>query len=299
MHSVLLVSALLLAAFATCTESGQAVDVFLIGGQSNATGQGYLRHLPNGVAPDPKVMLFHSNQIHSGGKAMAWIPLRGASESPDRFGPELGFGNRMAQLQPHRRIAIIKHAYSGSNLYKDWHPGANAADTAHFGPHFARFVETVDAGLAALKAKGLAPRIRAMLWQQGEGDASAKAPKGTAQRYAANLTHFIRRVRKQFAAPDMLFAYGHVLPVGSGPLRAAVRQAQTDLSHDSGGPAAVPGALLVHTDGLSLRANDPETPYPWDKIHFGTAGTLELGHRFAQRIHQADGRTAPPSLGVR
>jgi len=86
------------------------VDVYLIGGQSNATGQGYMANLPQGVAPDQRVMLFHSSgHLKSGAEPNTWIPLRQASESPDRFGPELGFGNRLQQLQPDRKIAIIKH----------------------------------------------------------------------------------------------------------------------------------------------------------------------------------------------
>ncbi|OGV68239.1 MAG: hypothetical protein A3K19_12245 [Lentisphaerae bacterium RIFOXYB12_FULL_65_16] len=110
------------------------VDVYLIGGQSNATGQGYLANLPDGVIPDARVLLFHSGgHLHSGTEPNTWLPLRQASESPDRFGPELGFGNRLQELEPDRKLAIIKHACSGTSLFKDWAPGSDAADRVHFG----------------------------------------------------------------------------------------------------------------------------------------------------------------------
>jgi hypothetical protein len=66
-----------------------------------------------------------------------WIPLRAASESPDRFGPELGFGKRLAELFPAKKSALIKHAHSGTNLHAKWVPGTEADDRAHVRPQFA------------------------------------------------------------------------------------------------------------------------------------------------------------------
>jgi hypothetical protein len=99
----------MLAADTPQPEAGRPIDVYLIGGQSNATGQGYMRNLPPGFKIDTDVMLFNSGRPHldSGAAPFTWLPLRQASESPDRFGPELGFGNRIAELRPGVKIAII------------------------------------------------------------------------------------------------------------------------------------------------------------------------------------------------
>jgi len=35
-----------------------------------------------------------------------------------------------------------------------------------------------------------------------------------------------------------------------------------------------------------LRANDPGTCYPTDKIHFGTQGQLDLGKLMADKVHE-------------
>jgi hypothetical protein len=273
----------------SAAEPAKPIDVYLIAGQSNATGQGYMANLPDGFRPNPKVLLFHSGKPHldSGTEPNTWLPLHQASESPDRFGPELGFGNRLAELRPGRPIALIKHAHSGTNLYQDWEPGKNAADVDHFGPQFKTFIETVQRGLKALRAQGYEPTLRGMVWQQGESDAKNE---GTASDYGKNLARFIARVREQFQAPDMLFIYGYVLPPpNAGHNRDLVRQGEKEVDQDSGAALAVKGAFVVATDDLSQRADDRNTRYPGDHVHFGTAGTLELGRRMADKMvdHQS------------
>jgi len=284
-------STFLLLMFAVCAAA--QTDVYLLGGQSNATGQGYMRNLPDGWTPDARVLLFASegkrvNPEHPGGglksgaEAYAWIPLHQASESPDRFGPELGFGNRMQELTPNRHVAIVKHAWSGTNLYKDWSPGKDASDSANWGSQFGAFVDTVNQAMAQLNRRGVHPVIRGMLWQQGESDAA-----DAARQYAANLTHFIARVREQFQAPDLVFIYGYVCPPpGKRGGCEVIRQAERDLDQISGSRLAVRNAFVVETDDLSQRADDPGTPLPGDHVHFGSAGTLGLGQRFAERMYQ-------------
>ena len=266
------------------------VDVYLIGGQSNATGQGYSKNIPSSFTINTKVQIYHSSSIVSGGAANSWITLRAASEGSDscnlglRFGPELGFGNAIQSAYPTRAIYIIKHAVSNTGLVDNWAPGANASDTAHFGPQFQTFVATVNGGLKALKDKGLNPIIRAMLWQQGERDVDIGGT--AASNYGKNLAAFIARVRAQWSAPDMLFVYGYIYPASNfGTARDQVRQGEADVDQDSGNVLAVKGAFVVTDDNLSLRANDPNTCLPNDKIHFGTQGQLDLGKLMATKVH--------------
>jgi lysophospholipase L1-like esterase len=272
------------------------IDVYLIAGQSNATGQGYMANLPKDFKIDQHVLLFNSGLPHlnSGLAADVWLPLHQASESPDRFGPELGFGNRLRKLFPTHQIALIKHAHSGTNLYAEWNPGADSADTAHWGPQFKTFVDTVTAGIRALRDKGYTPTIRGMIWQQGESDNT----DNHAGDYGANLAHFISRVRQQFSTPQLRFVYGYVYPPPcTDQGRDLIRQGEHDVDQNSGSPLAVKGALLVATDDLSQRADDPNSPLPDDHIHFGTAGILGLGVRMADKIAAIDvSATTPPTV---
>jgi len=268
--TLLILSFLLPAALAQA--AGINVDVFLLGGQSNAGGRGVISELPDtSVLYNPGIMLYHSASINSGQPAYQWTTLRPAPNAAGYFGPEIGFGNRMAELYPDRQIAIIKHAVGGTSLGADWNPGVNSSDISHFGPQYTIFVETVNSGINTLIAQGYTPVIRGMLWQQGERDArySAQGPV-----YDRNLSHFIKRVRAQFNAPSMPFLFGQVLPVALAgyDYRDQVRQGQLNVDQDSGHIFATDGARLVLTDDLPMNS---------DNLHISAAGQIELGTRFA------------------
>lgn len=262
------------------------IDVYLIGGQSNATGQGYMKNIPSDFHIDESVLFFYSKKLGAGGNPMEWGPLCQASETPDKFGVELSMGTILKQQNPTKEIALIKHALSGSNLYQQWNPGEDNKDSKHFGPEYKKFVATVKKGLKELKKKGYSPTIKAMVWQQGEADARDIAGMQNSLEYGNNLRHFIHRVRQQFDIPEMHFVYGYVIPV---PLerftgREQVREAQKNIDQNSGNSLALKNAFVIETDDLPLRCDEPNSPYSDDKVHFNTFGVLELGKRFAEKI---------------
>lgn len=263
------------------------IEVYLIGGQSNATGQGYMANLSDTMTVDKQVLLFHSGLPHlnSGMPPYTWQPLHQASESPDRFGPELSFGTALKRLRPTANIAIIKHAHSGTNLFNDWNAAKNDEDTLAQGVQYKEFIQTVNAGLDSLRKRGYHPIIKGMLWQQGESDADKGGE--VSKNYGQNLKHLISRIRKQLHARNMIFVYGYVYPPPNhGKDIGEVRQAEHDLDQDAKTSLSTRKAYVVNTNGLSLRANDPNTPYPNDIIHFGTSGTWMLGLRMAYKMNQ-------------
>ena len=273
-------------AFSAKAQHNKEIEVYLIGGQSNATGQGYIANMTDTMQIDRRVFIFHSGKPHlnSGLPPFTIQPLHQASESPDRFGPELGFGSKLQKLRGKAQIALIKHAHSGTDLYNQWNPGKNKADTSDWGVQYKIFVKTVSAGLDSLRRRGYYPVIKGMLWQQGENDAD----KGDtiSKQYGKNLKHFFERVREQFDAPKMLFVYGYVYPPpNTGEGISQVRQAEHDIDQDSKTSISVKRAFVVQTDDLSQRADDPHTPYPKDHIHFGTKGTWDLGVRMAEKMN--------------
>ncbi len=258
------------------------VDIYLVAGQSNAAGRGILANLPGGFVPDNRAWLYHSPHLKSTSPALTWAPLRAATEQAGWFGPELSLGTRLQQLARDRPVAIIKHAFSATDLAGAWNPGKDPADRAHWGMQFEAFVGTVEAGLRAMRDMGFEPTIRGMAWQQGESDADFLKPS---QDYAANLARFIARVREQFRSPDMVFVYGFVLPFpNKQPFREQVRMAQGAVDQDSGSPWAVKKAFVVFTDDLSHIAHDANSPDPNDHVHIGTAGMIELGRRMAETM---------------
>jgi iduronate 2-sulfatase len=265
--------------------------VFLLAGQSNMEGVGVAAEAPANLLAQPAVRLYHSPTVHSALPANQWNPLKPAGISATNFGPELAFAYRVAEAFPSESIALIKHAKGGTKLTTEpldyevtsWHPGTNAADAASFGTEFATFVRTVTNALAALRAQGDTPVLSGMLWVQGEADATLAAT-GTA--YEQNLTRFIRRVREQFAAPDLPFVCAQILPYQTRPGSVAVRQALADIDQDSGSPAAQPHAFVIRTEGLGVNT---------DSVHFNTPGQLGLGALLADSmVHRGLGHASPP-----
>jgi hypothetical protein len=269
--------------------------VYILAGQSNMTGQGYMKNLPPHFVINRKVLLYHSpGDLRDNAPADTWIHLRQAAESPDRFGPELSFGNRIQQFFPHHHIALIKDAWTSTDLEHHWNPGKNRTDKADWGPQFKELVQTVDSGMKSLRKLGYSPHIVGMLWQQGENDAF-DGTKVSAQ-YGWNLYHFIHRVRQQFRVPHMLFVYGLVIPqpdmglfTVNAQCRALVRLGEREVAHNSKSPLAVHGAYLVNTNDLELRAQDPKVPIPYlkrDHLHFGTMGQIDLGYLYADSMYR-------------
>ena len=266
--------------------SAQEVDVFLIGGQSNATGQGYVRNIPAIFKVDTTVWFYYSRFLNQGEGGGQWTALCQASETRDKFGVELSLGTKLQSLYPERRIALIKHALSGSNLYKQWNPGNRSGDIR--GEEYVKFVETVKNALVDLKKQGYRPIIRAMVWQQGEADARDIAGMDQSRRYGPNLKNFIEQVRKEFGCEDMLFVYGTVMPLAAPRFtgRELVKEAQAAIDEGSGSELSIKNALLIPADDLQMRCNDYKTPMPKDDVHLGTYGILTLGERFADAIYQ-------------
>lgn len=267
----------------------QEVDVILIGGQSNATGQGYISNLPRSFEVDRSVMFYYSKYLNRGKGSEQWLPLCQASETDDKFGVELSLGTALQKYFPDRKIALIKHALSDSNLYSQWNPGNGETEA---GEEFRKWLETVYQGLNKLKEKGFIPVIRAMVWQQGEGDAREIAGMENSRKYGENLRNLILRIREDLHAPGMLFVYGEVMPMAAErfPGRELVRKAQVLVAEDSRSQLSVKNAFWVEGDDLQMRRSDYHTPIPQDDVHLGTFGVLTLGERFAEVIFKNSGR---------
>lgn len=267
----------------------QEVDVILIGGQSNATGQGYISNLPRSFEVDRSVMFYYSKYLNRGKGSEQWLPLCQASETDDKFGVELSLGTALQKYFPDRKIALIKHALSGSNLYSQWNPGNGETEA---GEEYRKWLETVYQGLNKLKEKGFIPVIRAMVWQQGEGDAREIAGMENSRKYGENLRNLILRIREDLHAPGMLFVYGEVMPMAAErfPGRELVRKAQVLVAEDSRSQLSVKNAFWVEGDDLQMRRSDYHTPIPQDDVHLGTFGVLTLGERFAEVIFKNSGR---------
>ena len=220
----------------------------MLAGQSNMIGYG-----PVGAELAPEWRRGPANvRIHKG---EGWGPM---ATGEGGFGPEVGFGHAMAAARPGTEFLLIKPLFGLGSLWEDWRPPGTGRGPE--GPHYRALMDMVALALAD-EPLG---KIAGMLWMQGEADAHFDLVR--AENYEANLAVFIASVRKDLAA-DMAFVIGQLAATPVWAYHAIVREAQVKVA------AATGRTAVFDTDDLPLCD---------DRMHYNTAGSLELGRRFAR-----------------
>lgn len=257
LHWICPVIVLLVGSFAQAA----TLQVFLVGGQSNAVGRGSTSTLPANLQdPQPDIPYYFST-----GAGLTTLRPR-----ETEFGPEITFGRGMADYfaTTGEQIALLKYAVGGTNLFSEWKAGGSGMATSD-GTVYQDFQATIGAGLAALQAAnpGVTLALRGMIWMQGESDAIATQSAN----YQGNLTAFIGDIRLTYGA-DLPFVIGRlsVAQTGTGSEvdRNNVRTAQDNVAAND------PFTALVNTDSFGLS----------DNLHFDGAGQQALGSAFASSM---------------
>ncbi len=288
---------LLLGVFAACTHSGSrdagtVRDLVIVAGQSNAVGfDAYAPELP----PDPadKDVMFWWRvgdpppDEHDVSSGRAWSQLqpqpRGAPlETPTAearkqtprqygnfkhpaggFGPEMGFAREL-RAREGRPLAILKVAFSGTDVARDWNP----EETGAVGACYRALRDEAQAAIAAARAQGVTLRLRALLWVQGESDAN----RTDAPVYAESLGRMLTRLRADLNAPALPALIGVNTRFGNDRnafMPVIVEQQRALAARDR-------WCRYVDTAGA-------ETLVP-SHTHFTAKGTLEIGRRFATAL---------------
>lgn len=227
--------------------------VFLLGGQSNMTGNGpKTSDLTEAQqAPQDDVWIYGGADE----SATKLGPLQPGWGSP--YGPEISFGRSIADGRPHENFTLIKYSKGGTNLHTDWDPAT--------GNMYSRFKTTVGFGLEALTQAGHSYEVVGMLWTQGERDAGHER---TTAEYEADLNEFIADIRTRYGAGVAFFISRlSIQQTGREPGLHDIRAAQDNVA------AADPNAYLIDTDSFELAGDD---------LHFTGTGLVSLGNAFGQ-----------------
>jgi hypothetical protein len=308
-NKILTTALLLLILVASGRTNDPASDykLYFLGGQSNMSGYGFVRELPNTLLTEaPRVLIFTGRPAADnarGGGTGVWEPLRPghgtgfdtdgrANALTNRFGPELMFGRTMADLAPGSRIALVKYARDSTSLqagasgYGNWDPefaegdGINQFDHARTAIRnaFSTFDIDGDGRRDRLVPAGI-------IWMQGEADALHS--RAAAEAYEANLKRLMDHLRATLRVGE--------LPVVVGKIT------------DSG--MAADGSNMDHIDIVqraqeSFARNDAcasfvtitdELDYLDDGWHYDTDGFLRLGAAFAKAVHALEASCPSPS----
>lgn len=300
------------AAVATCAHADDYY-VYLLVGQSNMNGYGYVSELPKPLNTEIEGARIFLGQLKEDQRpvdgAGHWSPVipglgKGAETGnealtpSDRFGPELTFAARMRDLRPSENVAIIKYAKGGSGLdvrragSGTWDPH----DTRGEGPtrginQYDHALATIDRALKARDIDGdgeedtLIPA--GIVWMQGETDATDKS---AADDYAENLAEIAELFRAALRRDDLPFVIGRITDSKKDAPRAErmwpfadiVRQAQEKVSLE---------------DGHALLVTNTDTYGYSDAAHYDTKGYIDLGKQFAEAVHtlrmKAEHQNAP------
>ena len=268
--------------------------LYYLGGQSNMDGFGYNDELSQEHrGPIDGVMIYRGlsapDDDENGGIGL-WERLRPGfglgyatdgsdSQYSDRFGPELTFGHRIAELNPGTRIAIVKYSRGGTPLYRHasgygtWSPevpGRNQYDFALRTIHESRAIVDID-------GDGIRDRLvpSGIIWMQGEADAFDSEEAAAA--YEANLTRMMDLFRAALGVDDLPVVIGQITDSGmaddgtvmdwAGEVREAQRRYTT---------SDACAALVTVTN---------EFEYPDDDAwHYTSDGYIRMGLAFADAV---------------
>lgn len=200
------------------------VKVFILAGQSNMAGTGFVKADPkrNGgkgsleyLVKDP---LTASRFQHLVGKDGAWIVRDdvwihyldrsgwltvGFGGSMDQIGPELGFGHVVGDAydQP---VLLIKLAWGGKSLAQDFRPPSSGGTV---GPYYKEILTRTREVLDNLDKhfpnfKGRTTEIAGFGWHQGWND---RVNQAFNDEYEKNMANFIRDIRKDLGVKNLPF----------------------------------------------------------------------------------------------
>lgn len=282
-------------------EEGTTYKLYYLGGQSNMEGFGYNGELPSEAAMQSQnVMIFTGqmaldNETHGGvGIWQALQPGHGTgfktdgefNQLSDRFGPELLFGQTMAELAPESRIAIIKYALGGSGLaqgvgYGNWHPDFSQGVGINQYDHFLTTLRNALAH-ADIDGDGNADRLvpSGIVWMQGEADAFDS--QAAADEYRANIERLMGLLRAALRVDDMPVVVGKITDSGMSEDGSVMDYIETvQLAQQDFVSSDACAAYVTATEDLG---------YLDDAWHYDSAGFVRLGTAFAEAMSELESR---------
>lgn len=285
----------------TSIDDNQYINVYLIGGQSNAVGFGMdndreVQNSDSRYRTGFENVLYFSTQERWNGSRFdtEFVPVKiGYGVSTDRSGAEIGIASALGDNG--EMNAVIKCAWGATYLYPDYQANISKThgtwtspsyiedkdvDTSTnklIGRMYSWFEQTLAKGISKLIEDGYTPIIKGMWWMQGESEMSNPHHAGA---YKELLTYLINDVRDTVSTItdddyyDMPFVMG--LPKFNNingytpPHQDTVRNAMIE----------------VCTEGEVVNADyvDCMPLFQHDDWHFDAAGQKYLGEQFVEKV---------------
>jgi len=217
--------------------------IVVLAGQSNMAGRGFVEDADK--IPNPRIFKL----TREGNWARATEPIHYDKPSAG-VGPGRAFAERLVEADPTICVGLVPTACGGSSI-DDWEPGVYFGQTKS---------HPYDDALARTKRALEDGTLEAILWRQGESDATPKK----ASEHEEKLLALFTRLRDGLDAPNVPILVGELrLEENEGAQK--IREAQRAVV-ERAQPAA-----FVSAEGATLNP---------DKIHFDRKSQIEQGNRF-------------------
>lgn len=276
--------------------NGQTIDMYLIAGQSNASGNS--KNILNGITIN-EVMYIGEREENIGSSAMFCKNniTTGLGINDAYMGPEYGMAFKLREHYTNTNPAcIFKTAEGGTNLldvttgtlpsrFGNWYPRSlwqspEHDGASHTGYLYYRFIENFKAAYNLLVSKGYTPVVKAFCWMQGESD------RGEIYEYEKLIKVFIRDMREDIGKitgtdqSGLLFIMGEISTTFGSYSQISANQMFIDMQRDV---AACGDPVKVATvDTSDLLINGPNGVIGSDQYHWNGTQMKTLGERFAE-----------------
>jgi hypothetical protein len=244
----------------------EEMDVFLIGGQSNAVGNSGASGGAN--SPDPQAETVYQYYLNTFGQVTNEVGQANTGSAWPSFG--IAWNNETG-----RKICFVPSAADGTGQvalsdtgFGNWSPTGTLWQTS---------VDRTNAALLAIEAAGFKPVFRGVLWHQGENDGNKINDATITQSdYQTGLTNMIADYRTEFGSEMPFYIYRTGTRVSASDTGfAAVRAAQE----------AVAAANPLVTKVVFFNALEfPNRSLMVDQYHYTQAGYNEMGRISAENI---------------
>lgn len=237
-------------------EGTDRLDLYLLIGQSNMKGRGFM---PDEPKNDDRIIMMH---LKTDGWFRARHPLH-LTGDPATFqghdnagvGPGLAFAEAVSAGRPEARIGLLPCARGGSAISL-W---------SEKGPLYLNAIRR--ARLALEQGPAGKTKLRGVLWLQGEADSRPER----LPRYEDALHDLVDRLRADLDDPDLPFlaaTIGEIRPDTPDSRRTEINRILLDLPNHRENTACVDARDLEGHIG--------------DSVHYDTASQEEIGRRFAR-----------------
>ncbi|KAL8188900.1 hypothetical protein R6Q57_029420 [Mikania cordata] len=222
--------------------------IFILSGQSNMAGRGGVKNrqwdriIPDDCKPDP-------SSIHRLNANLIWEtaqePLHADIDTTKTcgVGPGMSFANAVKDYIT-GIIDLVPCAVGGTAI-KEWAKGQKL------------YEDMVRRSKSAASTGG---EIKAILWYQGESDASSEQD---AESYRSNMENLIHNIRSDLGLPSLPIIQV-VIASGDEKHLEVVREAQKAID--------LPNVVCIDAKGLELKE---------DNLHLTTDAQVRLGHMLA------------------